>query len=70
VINQVRCFRARSAAFDIVSNNVQINRSLTDNTIPTASTTAELPGGVGIRARRFERYPRQRPASDRVGEGT
>jgi uncharacterized repeat protein (TIGR01451 family) len=51
LISQVRCFRARSAAIDIVSNNVQIINSLTDNTIPTTSTTAELPGGVGIRAR-------------------
>ena len=51
LISQVRCFRARSAAIDIVSNNVQIVNSLTDNTIPTTSTTAELPGGVGIRAR-------------------
>ena len=51
VISQVRCFRARSAGIDIVSNNVEISKSLTDNTIPTTSTTAELPGGVGIRAR-------------------
>jgi uncharacterized repeat protein (TIGR01451 family) len=59
VINQVRCFRARSAAFDIVSDNVQINKSLTDNTIPSAGNTADLlttppgKGGVGIRARGY-----------------
>jgi uncharacterized repeat protein (TIGR01451 family) len=55
LISQVRCFRARSAAIDIVSTDVEISRSLTDNTIPAAGNTADLDlggtGGIGIRAR-------------------
>lgn len=51
VIKQVRCFRARSAGIDIASNEVHLDHVLIDNTIPTPTSTAELPGGVGIRAR-------------------
>lgn len=50
VVKNVRCYRARSAAMKIVSNNVEVSKVKIDNTVPTATTTQELPGGVGIYA--------------------
>lgn len=49
VVDQLRCFRARSAGFDIVSDGVRLDKVLVDRTVG-GSATAEPPGGVGIRA--------------------
>lgn len=49
VVNQVRCFRARSAGFDIISDGVLLEKLLVDRTVG-GTATAEPPGGVGIRA--------------------
>jgi len=46
-VRQLRCFRARSAGIDIVSNFVDVQESLIDRTVG-GSATAETPGGVGI----------------------
>lgn len=48
-ITGVRCFRARSAGFDIGGKKASITGVLVDRAIGTTTTTAELPGGVGIR---------------------
>jgi uncharacterized repeat protein (TIGR01451 family) len=50
-IMNLRCFRARTAGIDIKSKKVSITGVLVDRAVGTASTTAELPGGVGIRTR-------------------
>ena len=50
-ITGVRCFRARSAGFDIAGKKASITGVLVDRAIGTTTTTAELPGGVGIRTR-------------------
>jgi len=51
-IDTVRCFRPRSAGFDLASKKVQVLNCLVDRaTGGNASTTAELPGGIGIRTR-------------------
>jgi hypothetical protein len=54
LIDQVRCFRARSAGITTTSDDVTIANSLVDNTIPAAGNTEDLlaggKGGVGIRA--------------------
>jgi uncharacterized repeat protein (TIGR01451 family) len=48
-IDKVRCFRARSAGFDLVSDNVSVTSALVDKAVGTKATTFEPPGGVGIR---------------------
>lgn len=51
-IDTLRCFRPRSAGFDIAAKKARILTSLVDRaTIGTASNTALLPGGVGIHTR-------------------
>lgn len=51
-INTLRCFKARSAGIDIASKKVKITGVKVDRVVGgTATTTAELPGGVGIRTR-------------------
>ncbi len=50
-VSSLRCFRARSAGIDVVSDNVELAGVLVDRTVGgTALTTTELPGGVGIHA--------------------
>lgn len=51
ILKNLRCYRARSAAIKIVSNNVEVSNAKIDNTSPTSTTTQELPGGVGIYSR-------------------
>jgi uncharacterized repeat protein (TIGR01451 family) len=51
VIKNLRCYGARSAALDIASNNVLVDKVKLDNTAPKTGTTAESPGGVGVHAR-------------------
>ena len=51
-INTLRCFKARTAGIDIASKKVMITGVKVDRVAGgTATTTAELPGGVGIRTR-------------------
>lgn len=50
VVKNLRCYRARSAAINLVSNNVDVKNVKIDNTAPTSTTTQGLPGGVGIAA--------------------
>ncbi len=50
-ITNLRCFRARTAGIDINSKKASITGVLVDRAVGTATTTAELPGGVGIRTR-------------------
>ena len=50
-VRNLRCFRARSAGIDIKTRGASITNVLVDNAIGTATTTAEMPGGVGIRTR-------------------
>ena len=50
-ITSLRCFKARTAGFDIIAKKATLTGVLVDRAIGTASTTAELPGGVGIRTR-------------------
>jgi uncharacterized repeat protein (TIGR01451 family) len=50
-LTNLRCFRNRSVGIDLVSNGVQLNTVLVDLVAGgTATTTAELPGGIGIHA--------------------
>jgi hypothetical protein len=59
VVEDLRCFRARSAGIDLVSSSVLVDESIIDLTQPLTGMTAELegpwpgatPGGVGIRLR-------------------
>ena len=50
-VTNLRCFRARTAGIDTISKKASITGVLVDRAIGTATTTAELPGGVGIRTR-------------------
>jgi uncharacterized repeat protein (TIGR01451 family) len=50
-VTNLRCFRARTAGIDIISKKASIIGVLVDRAIGTTATTAELPGGVGIRTR-------------------
>lgn len=50
LIQNLRCFRARSAGFDVASDGVTISGVLTDRVVAAANATQELPGGVGIHA--------------------
>lgn len=49
-VKELRCFRSRSAALDIASNNVLLEKLKIDNTVFVTAVTAELPGGFGIHA--------------------
>jgi len=49
-INDLRCFRARSAGLDLISDDVQVNDGLIDLTVGGGNATNETPGGVGIHA--------------------
>ena len=51
IITGLRCFRNRTAALDVSSKKVTITNVVIDRPVATATTTAELPGGVGIRTR-------------------
>jgi uncharacterized repeat protein (TIGR01451 family) len=48
-VTSLRCFRARSAGLDIVSDGVTVSNVLVDRTVG-GSATQEAPGGVGIHA--------------------
>lgn len=50
LVKNLRCYRSRSAAIDILSNNMEISKVKIDSIAPTTSTTQELPGGVCISA--------------------
>jgi hypothetical protein len=50
VITDLRCYRARSAAIDIVSSDVEISSVKIDNTAFVQNATEESPGGIGIHA--------------------
>jgi len=50
-VQDLRCFRGRSAGFDVVSDNVELNGLLVDRVVGGGSATAEAPGGVGIHAK-------------------
>jgi hypothetical protein len=50
VVKNLRCYQARSAALDIVSNNVDVSKVKIDSIAPTLTTTQELPGGIGLHA--------------------
>ena len=50
-VKDLRCFRGRSAGFDIVSDNVELNGLLVDRVVGGGSATTEVPGGVGIHAK-------------------
>lgn len=50
VVKNLRCYRSRSAAIDIISSNLEISKVKIDSITPTTSTTQELPGGVCISA--------------------
>jgi uncharacterized repeat protein (TIGR01451 family) len=50
IAKNLRCYKARSAAIKVVSYNVEISTTKIDSTVPTDTTTQELPGGVGIHA--------------------
>lgn len=49
-VNNLRCYKARSAALDIESDNVTVSKLKIDSTTPTLKTTRNLPGGVGLYA--------------------
>ena len=50
-VSSLRCFRARSAGIDVVSDNVELTRVLVDLVAGgTSTTTTDIPGGVGIHA--------------------
>jgi parallel beta-helix repeat protein len=52
VVTSLRCFRARTAGLDVSSKKVSITGVVVDLAVAgNATTTAELPGGVGIRTR-------------------
>jgi hypothetical protein len=51
IVTNLRCFRARTAGIDIKSKKASITAVRVDSAVGTATTTAELPGGVGIRTR-------------------
>jgi uncharacterized repeat protein (TIGR01451 family) len=49
-VSSLRCFRARSAGVDVVSDGVTLHRVLVDRSAGGgALTTTEVPGGVGFR---------------------
>lgn len=50
IIQELRCFRGRSAGLDLVSDGVLVANSLIDKTVGGGSAATEIPGGVGIHA--------------------
>ena len=50
-VSTIRCFRARSAGIEVVSDNVELTGVLVDLVAGgTSATTTDIPGGVGIHA--------------------
>jgi uncharacterized repeat protein (TIGR01451 family) len=47
-VSDLRCFRARSAGIDLVSDRVNLNGLLIDLVVGGTSTTTEIPGGIGM----------------------
>ena len=47
-VRDLRCFRARSAAIDIVSDDVLLDGVLVDLVVGGTASTTEIPGGIGM----------------------
>ncbi len=47
-LSKLRCFRARTAGVDLISNQVSLVGVLVDKATGTTTTTLEPPGGVGV----------------------
>lgn len=47
-VREFRCFRARSAGIDLVSDHVTLDDILVDLVVGGTNTTTEVPGGIGM----------------------